>query len=385
MSVHGMGTQKGKSWKVRWREGGRARSATFDSKRDALDFDAEIRRRKRIGTLAELDAGKQTIGEFTEKEWWPLHAERNLSARTREVYAYIYDAHLLPRVGGTELRAFTAHDGARLRADMEAAGIGPAAVRKALMLLQGIFTYAVRWGHLQINPMVAVAKPSGKRRRAVAPPSPAMIEAMRTHLRSEGRLLDATLITVLAYAGLRPGEALALSWAHVRERVLLVERALSDGVFKETKTREFRTVELVAPLAADLAEWRLASGRPAEDRLVFPTRRGAPWTTHDWQNWTRRTFKPTAESAGLLRARPYDLRHAFCSLLIREHRETTEIARQAGHAPSMTYDTYGHVIEEMRGTERVTAEAAIRAARNAHVSEKCPRPTELAATDGAGA
>ena len=80
----------------------------------------------------------------------------------------------------------------------------------------------------------------------------------------------------------------------------------------------------------------------------------------------------TAAPAGLHQARPYDLRHAFVSLLIREGREITEIARQAGDAPSMTLDTYGHVIEEMRGAERVTAEDAIRAARAAVVSEKCP-------------
>ena len=160
--------------------------------------------------------------------------------------------------------------------------------------------------------------------------------------------------------------------------MILVERAVSDGTFKETKNREIRTVDLVSPLAADLAEWRLASGRPTPDALVFPTLNGMTWTKHHAQNWTRRTFKPAAERAGLLRARPYDLRHAFCSLLIREGREITEIARQAGHAPSMTLDTYGHVIEEMRGAERVSAEDAIRAARAAHVSEKCPPAVRVA-------
>jgi integrase len=35
---------------------------------------------------------------------------------------------------------------------------------------------------------------------------------------------DATLISVLAYAGLRPGEALALQWRDIREQTILVER-----------------------------------------------------------------------------------------------------------------------------------------------------------------
>ena len=51
---------------------------------------------------------------------------------------------------------------------------------------------------------------------------------MRARLLEAGRLRDASLLVVLAYAGLRPQEALALEWRHVRERTLLVERA--DGL-----------------------------------------------------------------------------------------------------------------------------------------------------------
>ena len=74
--------------------------------------------------------------------------------------------------------------------------------------------------------------------------------------------------------------------------------------------------------------------------------------------------------------RPYDLRHAFCSLLIAEGASVVEAARQAGHAPTMTLDTYAHVMADLDGAERIPAEAAIRAARAAEVSESV-RPTRL--------
>jgi hypothetical protein len=67
--------------------------------------------------------------------------------------------------------------------------------------------------------------------------------------------------------------------------------------------------------------------------------------------------------------RPYDLRHAFCSLLIAEGLSVVEVARQAGHAPTMTLDTYAHVMADVDGSDRVSAEASIRAAREAEVSE----------------
>jgi len=133
-----------------------------------------------------------------------VHTVPNLTARTRETYAIVFDKHLLPRVGGLALRDVTPAVVAGLSADLRAAGVGPAATRKALSVLQGIFSCAVQWGHVQSNPVVGVRKPSAKRKRVVSPPSPAVVERMRAGLlRTHGRR-DAALVTVLAYAGLRP-------------------------------------------------------------------------------------------------------------------------------------------------------------------------------------
>jgi integrase len=89
---------------------------------------------------------------------------------------------------------------------------------------------------------------------------------------------------------------------------------------------------------------------------------GEPWADHDWRNWRRRTFAPLAASVGLSSVRPYDLRHAFCSLLLAEGRSVEDIARQVGHSPAMTLDTYGHVIDEIESTERRPADVVIREA-----------------------
>ena len=227
-------------------------------------------------------------------------------------------------------------------------------------------------GHLQSNPVVGVRKPSAKRQRAVVPPSPVVIERMRAHLLADRRQRDATLLAVLAYAGLRPQEALALPWHSVRDRTLLIDRAQSDEGPKSTKTGRTRSVRLLPPLAADLATWRLASERSGTDDLVFPTSGGELWRDHDWRNWRRRVFDPLAAEAGVPGMRPYDLRHAFCSLLIAEGLSVVEVVRQAGHALTMTLDTYAHVMADHDGADRCPAETAIRAAREAEVSGKCP-------------
>jgi integrase len=185
---------------------------------------------------------------------------------------------------------------------------------------------------------------------------------------------DATLISVLAYSGLRPGEALALRWDDVREKTLLVERALSLGAEADTKTTAHRTVRLLAPLRADLAEWRLASGRPARNSLVFPGQDGHAWSEPAYQSWRRRAFKRAREVAGIVSTTPYALRHSFASLLLHEGRSVIYVARQMGHDARLTLTRYGHVIDELEDQPRDSAESLIRATRS--VPLRSPRPEQ---------
>jgi hypothetical protein len=50
------------------------------------------------------------------------------------------------------------------------------------------------------------------------------------------------------------------------------------------------------------------------------------------------------------------------------------VAAQAGHAPTITLDTYAHVIAELEGGERLSAERLIREARGENLPIICPRP-----------
>lgn len=60
---------------------------------------------------------------------------------------------------------------------------------------------------------------------------------------------------------------------------------------------------------------------------------------------------------------PYALRHSFASLQIYAGLPIPEIAQQLGHSPAMTLDTYAHVIAELKGLGRMSAEDQVLAAR----------------------
>jgi integrase len=181
---------------------------------------------------------------------------------------------------------------------------------------------------------------------------------------------------VLAYAGLRPGEAIGLRWHDVGQRTLLVERSVAFGQLKSTKTASTRSVRLLGPLKDDLNVWREQAGRTAETDLVFPAPDGSPWNADRARNWRKRAFAEAADAANVPTARPYDLRHSFVSLLIAQGATVVEVARQAGHAPTMTLSTYAHLFGELDGANHRPAEEQIRAARLAavfpEVSVLCP-------------
>jgi hypothetical protein len=117
------------------------------------------------------------------------------------------------------------------------------------------------------------------------------------------------------------------------------------------------------PLADDLLAYRAQCSRTGDGDLIFPGQEGAPWSESAWRNWRRRSFAKAAVAVGLHGARPYDLRHSFVSLLIAEGRGVIDVARQAGHSPTMALDVYGHVFDDWDPADRISAEARVATAR----------------------
>jgi integrase len=126
-----------------------------------------------------------------------------------------------------------------------------------------------------------------------------------------------------------------------------------------------------------LTAYRLA--QPPGTGLVIPRPDGKPWRAHDYRNRRRCAgvpradgkpsgqdgpFTRAAKAIGFPQLVPYDLRHTFASLLFRDGSYThAEIARMMGHSVPTLLRLYVHVIEDLRGKERVPANDQIRLAR----------------------
>ena len=376
--------------------------------------------------LAQLTARAPTLGEWITERWAPEHAA-TLEQSTRDRYADVYRLHAEPWLGDLPLAEITVGRLRSWQAERLADGVGVGTIDKARTLLSSVLRHAAESEAIPGNPLALVRAPLAEHRDAVTPLAPSTVEGIRAVLagamdihvperirrggvrvagyvvRDErdtlARVRDATIVPVLAYAGLRPGELRALRWGDVRKATITVERAARpDGTIKSTKNHERRAVRLLAPLAADLAELRRAAGNPTDDVLVLPPPSepaadahsdAVAWTKTDWQMWRARRWDKACKLAGMPASpRPYDLRHSFASLLLAEGRSVHYVARRLGHSPALTLSTYGHLFAEYEHADRIDAEAEIaqaRAALDAASSAAAPNScTRSVHSDSAG-
>jgi integrase len=370
MSIH---ENRVGGYDVRYRDAtGRMRSKSFRRKRDAERFDLKIKDAKQTGMLASLDGGRETLDDYVTGTWIPVHVAP-LAEKTSKRYAQLYDRHITDALGAYQLRDITAEIIGRWQSDqLRQPGAPVESIRKAHTMLGSILQRAVEAGRIGTNPQRLVRKAAPPATQEVRPLAPTTVEAIRTALRNgagrdnrstrrDVRALadrDAVMVSLLAYAGLRPQEMRALRWAHVLDRTLVIHAP---------KTQRYRTqprsVRLLAPLAQDLREWRLLSGRPDDSALVIPLLDGGEMTENAFEMWRSRAWTTALTAAGVAYQRPYDLRHSFASLLLHEGRSAIYVARQLGHGADLTMRTYGHVIDELEDAPKISAEDAIMAAR----------------------
>lgn len=161
--------------------------------------------------------------------------------------------------------------------------------------------------------------------------------------------VNKVLILLLAYTGLRWGEAAALRIGRVdlEKRRIRVATTFYEvgGVQNEglPKNGKPRTVPIPASLVPEL---RAIIGRREESELLFTTSRGQSLRAN---NWRVREFNAGVTAAKLdgLGLTPHKLRHTAASLAIAAGADVKVLQQMLGHSDSaMTLNVYGHLFPD---------------------------------------
>lgn len=158
------------------------------------------------------------------------------------------------------------------------------------------------------------------------------------------------MIFVLAFAGLRIGELVALRWGDITDEHIRVQHAQHPNEpLGPTKSGRPRDVPLTPEARAALQWWRAISDHTRRSDFVFHgadsrTGRVTPMWSSNW----RRTFVTIATAAGFPEARPHDMRHTFASMAILAGVSTLELSAMMGHSDETTTRLYTHLYEHRR-------------------------------------
>ena len=226
-------------------------------------------------------------------------------------------------------------------------GMNIGTLRKILVSLGQVFTYAVRHRYIDYNPLRDAERPrtqgqEGDGHGKIQILTPSQITAFLEKVKETKYRV---LFRLAVFCGARQGELLGLKWSDVnwKNSQIHIQRTFNKGRFFNTKTKTSnRNVDLGPRVITELKRWKLACPKTDLD-LMFPNDAGKPT---NYSNMVRRHFLPALQAAGLPRIRFHDLRHTYASLMIEQGENIKYIQTQLGHSsPTVTLNVYAHLMK----------------------------------------
>ncbi|MCQ4120449.1 tyrosine-type recombinase/integrase [Rhodococcus tibetensis] len=344
-------TKAGKRWRVRYRTPDRRQTDKrgFTSKRQAQDFAATVEVEKMRGEYVPPKLGHITVGEIGPA--WLERKESDLKPSAYKSLETSWRIHVEPRWGAVRLADIDLDSVERWIADLgrtktvdgeKVKGKGATVVIRAYGVLAGVLDSAVKAKRLAKNPARGVENLPRKQRKARVYLTHGQVDALAAAAGERS-----TLVYVLAYTGVRWGEAIGLRVKHLdllRKRLTVIENAVQVNMEMHVgtpKNRKSRSVPIPDFLVVELA--RQCEGKDRDD-LVFPGRDGEYLRRSvSFTGW----FTKAVEKAGVPRVTPHDLRHTAASLAVSAGVNVKALQRMLGHASAaMTLDTYAELFDD---------------------------------------
>jgi integrase len=217
--------------------------------------------------------------------------------------------------------------------------IAPQTFAHELSLIKNVFNYAIERGLILSNPAEHIKRRTIPQAKVGVPKKEhfrSLVEAIR---KSDGRpdsqrkaAPAADLVELMAYSGMRVGEATSLRWRDINfENDSLVVTGGEDG----TKNNETRTVPMTTALRELLLKLR-DERQPQQSDLVIPIKSA------------KTAINRACKKMGLPHFHHHDFRHFFATTCIESGVDVPTISRWLGHKDggALAMRVYGHLRQE---------------------------------------
>lgn len=314
-------------------------AGVFTRKGDATKQKNDIEYRLQAGDWIDPELAATPYRDWAQT--W-IGSRSDLKPKTLDGYRSLLNSRVLPTFGRSRLQDIRSIDVVQWVASMVDDQLSPSRTRQAFNVFSSSLTEAVRNGMIRANPAVGTKLPkvSVNEMRHL---TPAEVETVASAVGDKYE----TFVYVLAYCGIRAGEAVALRRKNVnlmRSELRIAESATEvNGVmeFGATKNRRNRNVTVPRFLVTRLEEHLTRFTDHDPEGLVFEAPGGGPLRL---SNFRHRVWYPAVERTELQGVRIHDLRHTAASILINQGLHPKIVQQHLGHSSIVvTMDRYGHL------------------------------------------
>ena len=269
--------------------------------------------------------------------------------------------HILPKIANKRIDSFTVLDCQKL-VNQWAEYFNSAKYPKGIT--QQVFDYAIKMNIITDNPMRKVKLP--KRKETINEVNKFYNTDELKHffdcVKDYGNMKYLAFFRLLAFTGMRKGEALALNWSdidfnkklvHITKGVVLDEN--ETPMISTTKTKKsVRTVSVDAETIAILKKWKIEQAKELMSIGINSLNKHQLLFTYDANKLYRPSYsncwlEQIIKKYNLKKITMHGFRHSHCSLLFEMGTPIQVVQDRLGHTNiKTTMDIYTHVTEKQR-------------------------------------
>ncbi len=313
--------------------------------------------------LINEDVAKDSVEHFFQS--WLDSLKLTIKPKTYDVKYYIVHSFIIPELSYITVGDITPSDIQSVIDNVTNRGYSYSVVQKVYNNLNQRFKLAVARRELPYNPVVGIhlpklAKTSKEEIRFFSRKEldSIMREAEKKNADGSPAYRHGYAFRLLAYTGMRAGEALALTWddvdfenkmIYVNKNIVTVQDRDKGGIKRiiQDSTKTASSTRIL-PISgnAEIALKGLKETQPEGCTHVISTANNTPVYTKN----LARTFEKVQEAAGIENhGTLHSLRHTFATRLLSVGEDVKVVSELLGHANiTITYDTYIHVIDEQK-------------------------------------
>ena len=329
----------------------------FRSKKDAEKSYLEYKLKVVNGDYETVDKKHYTMNDLFKM--WSKSYETTVKESTYATALRIFNNHILKELGNIYIDKLTVYQ--CQSAVNKWFKISPKTFKRYIRYASRMLDYAIDLELIDKNPMKRVVRPKYQEQPKEFTNFYSK-EELNKFLKcaKERKFQYYVFFRLLAYSGMRKGEALALTWNKVDflHGAIRVDKSVSKGInnrlyISTPKTKgSVRTIGLDKKTIGVLKQWRRKQQKEmfkigfnfmSTDNLIFPTSQNKPNQPTQTTQWNNSICK----HGHLRHITVHGFRHTHASLLFASGASMKDVQKRLGHSSmKTTMDIYTHVTKQ---------------------------------------